>query len=155
MFATQNPEQARILLIQNPQMSYAILQGLLMMNLVDPNTAQVLCQVRSPVWRKRVEFVYCAWPSKSDRPIQQRIAQSSPGVQLPQGYHYSAAQPGAPPPQPPLPTQPPPRHIPQQAPPPPQPGIGGYAEMGPPAHYAASPAPAPARGPAYAPAPLM
>jgi hypothetical protein len=42
-----NPEQAAMLLQQNPQIAYAVLQALVQMNLVDPFSMQRILQAQS------------------------------------------------------------------------------------------------------------
>ena len=98
--AISDPARATALLKTAPQLSYAIFQALILMNLVDP---KVLAQV--------VE--------QAARPPQQ--AAIPPPQPVPQQYAAYAPQmvPGQMPPRPP-PQQYPPPPIPQQQPPPPQ-----------------------------------
>lgn len=68
-----NPTQARELLTQNPQLSYAILQCLLKLNLVDANVIQVYC-------------IY------TDRQSLKEVAQRIPATQPTMPVSYSAPQ---------------------------------------------------------------
>ena len=51
-----NPEEARQMLLHNPQLAYALLQAQVVMKIVDPVIAQVGCSILSQL----ITFEYCS-----------------------------------------------------------------------------------------------
>ncbi|KAI8900037.1 hypothetical protein BC833DRAFT_583420 [Globomyces pollinis-pini] len=81
MMTQSNAEQTRALLMQQPQLSFAIFQALLSMNLIDPYTAQRILQLQQPMQQPQAAvYPPAAYPQHAGYPP---TAYPAPAVPVP------------------------------------------------------------------------
>ncbi|PIO61187.1 hypothetical protein TELCIR_17297 [Teladorsagia circumcincta] len=90
-----NPSEAKQMLVQNPQLAYALLQAQVVMRIVDPQVAIAMLH-REPA-ASTVPFHQVAFPAQPMAPLP---AVSQPGYAAPAQQMYARPGPPQPPPQP-------------------------------------------------------
>ncbi|XP_066994118.2 cleavage stimulation factor subunit 2 isoform X2 [Anabrus simplex] len=73
-----NPSEARQMLLQNPQLAYALLQAQVVMRIVDPQTAVSMLHKANPIPQVLVPAEKPVAPAVSAVPVQAPVAQPQP-----------------------------------------------------------------------------